>query len=75
MRNAIIGLKELRANTDTYIEAVKKGRSFIVVRKSKPIFRIAPPDLWGDEGEWETLVDFKGTLGRGFSAQSLIAKL
>ena len=32
---------------------------FTVVRRSKPIFNITPVDEWGDEGKWETLVDFK----------------
>ena len=40
----IVGLKELRENIDTYIEGVKKGRSFIVVRKSKPVFKISSLD-------------------------------
>ena len=29
---SIVGLKELRENINTYINAVKKGRSFIVVK-------------------------------------------
>ena len=38
--NTIIGLKELRQNTEKYIGAVKRGRSFTVVRRSKPIFKV-----------------------------------
>ena len=55
----IVGLKELRENMDSYISGVEKGRSFIVVRRSRPIFRLAPIDVWGDEGVWEKVVDFK----------------
>ena len=38
--HSIVGLKELRENIDSYISAVEKGRSFVVVRKSKPVFKI-----------------------------------
>ncbi len=40
----IIGLKELRENMDTYISKVSKGESFIVVRRSKPVFKISMPE-------------------------------
>lgn len=40
MENTIVGLKELRGNINTYVSKVKKGDSFIVVRKSKPLFKI-----------------------------------
>jgi antitoxin (DNA-binding transcriptional repressor) of toxin-antitoxin stability system len=54
----IIGLKELRENTATYIREVSRGRSFIIMQRSKPIFSISPVDVWSDEGSWETAVDF-----------------
>jgi antitoxin (DNA-binding transcriptional repressor) of toxin-antitoxin stability system len=38
----IIGLKELRLNTESYIAQVKKGVSFIVMRKSEVVFLISP---------------------------------
>ena len=56
--NKIIGLKELRENTEKYVSQIKKGKSFTVVRRSKPLFKITPVDEWGDEGTWETVVDF-----------------
>ena len=55
---SIIGLKEFRENMEKYISEVKKGRSFTVVRKSKPIYNVVPHDVWGDEGIWETVIDF-----------------
>ena len=58
MKNSIIGLKDLRENTESYIAKIKRGRSFVVVKKSKPVFKITPVDEWGDEGVWETVVDF-----------------
>jgi len=48
----------LRENAGKYISAVEKGRTFTVVRRSKPIFNIIPVDEWGDEGKWETVIDF-----------------
>ena len=54
----IIGLKELRENTAEYIREVARGRSFIIMQRSKTIFSISPVDWWGDEGTWETAVDF-----------------
>lgn len=54
----IINFKELRENAEVYIREVDKGESFLVMRRSTPIFKITPVDKWGDEGNWETLVDF-----------------
>ena len=55
----IIGLKELRENTETYIKRVQKGESLIVMRRSLAVFRISPPYEDSDdvESEWETVVD------------------
>jgi len=39
MKNNIVGLKELRENIENYIAQVKKGKSFIVVRRSKPVLK------------------------------------
>lgn len=72
MRN-IIGLKELRENADTFISQVKRGKSFMVVRRSKPIFRIVPPDE--TDGAWETVVDFTEVYKDGIPARQLLKKL
>jgi len=73
MKNVIIGLKELRENADAFISQVEKGKSFIVVRRSKPIFKIAPPDE-ADE-LWETVVDFTKIKKGGISARTLLSRL
>ena len=73
MKNAIIGLKELRENTDTFISQVERGKSFIVVRRSKPVFKITPPDE-ADE-LWETVVDFTEFYKNGVPAKQLLKKL
>jgi len=74
MGTAIIGLKELRNNTEKYISAVKRGRSFTVVRRSRPIFRVSPEpvDKWGDEGVWETILDLRCEPNGGIEAGKLL---
>jgi len=54
-KEKIIGVKELRNNLDDYISLVNKGRTFTVVKRSKPVFKITPID---DEDQWETIIDF-----------------
>lgn len=75
MRNSILGLKELRENTENYISQVKKGKSFVVVRRSKPIFKITPIDDFGDEGIWENVVDFTKFNKNGITAKNLLKRL
>jgi prevent-host-death family protein len=69
-QNNIVGLKELRENMESYIAKVKRGDSFVVVRKSKPIFRIAPAD--DEESLWETIVDFTKIKKGGVKAQEVL---
>lgn len=54
----IIALKEFRLNTKKYIDASAQGHSFIVVKRSRPVFRIEPM-----EEQWETIADFSKTGG------------
>lgn len=68
----IIGLKELRENIDSYIAGVARGKSFIVVRRSKPVFKIAPPD---EEELWETVIDFTRIRKGGVPAEEVLARL
>lgn len=69
----IVGLKELRENTDVYINAVEKGKSFVVVRKSKPIFKISSPSE-ADE-LWEQVIDFTKIKKGGINIDRLLARL
>ena len=71
----IIGLKELRENTATYISEVKKGKSFVVMRKSKPLFRIAPVENEDDESLWETVIDFTKFKKGGVPLKEFLAAL
>ena len=49
----IIALKDLRLHAQSYINAVTRGESFIVVKRSRPAFRMGPI-----EDPWETVADF-----------------
>lgn len=72
MQNSIVGLKELRENINSYISQINKGRSFMIVRKSKPLFKIVPPET---EEQWETLVDFTAINKNGISGKKILTEL
>lgn len=71
----IVGLKELRENTEKYIAEVKRGRSFTVVRRSKPVFRVSPIDEWGDGGMWEAVADFREIEPSGVATRDVLKTL
>ena len=73
MENAIVGLKELRENMEKYASLIKKGRSFIVVKRSKPLFKISSIDE--DDGLWETVIDFTRLRKGGIPAEELLDRL
>ena len=71
--HSIVGLKELRENIDSYINAVEKGRSFVVVRKSKPVFKIS--SLEESDELWEKIVDFTKIRKGGIGINQLLVRL
>jgi len=75
IKQNIIGLKDLRLNASKYIERVQKGHSFLVMKRSNPIFRMEPVDEWGDEGTWEKVVDFTKIKKDGVPAADVLAAL
>jgi antitoxin (DNA-binding transcriptional repressor) of toxin-antitoxin stability system len=66
-----IGLKDLRLNVERYAKAVEKGESFIVMRRSKPLFVINPI---GGEG-WEEVIDFTKIRKGGIDVRDLLKRL
>lgn len=66
----IVGLKELRQNFEKYAVLVKKGKTLIVVKRSKPVFRLAPL-----EEEWEEVVDFTKIRRGGVSIKDILSRL
>lgn len=73
MKTQILGLKELRENMQKYASLTEKGQSFIIVKKSKPLFKISSFDE--DEGLWETAIDFTKIKKGGIPAEELLACL
>jgi antitoxin (DNA-binding transcriptional repressor) of toxin-antitoxin stability system len=72
MIEKIVSLRELRENTGTYISEVGKGRSFVVMKKSKPIFRLSPID---EESVWEEVIDFTKLRRGGVPLDELLTRL
>ena len=72
MKIHILGLKELRENVQKYASLVERGESFIVVKKSKPLFKIVPPE---SEDQWETVIDFTQINKNGVDAEKILKAL
>jgi len=67
--NNIIPFKDFRLNAEKYIKALEKGMSFVVVKRSKAIFRLEPV---GEK--WETLIDFtNGGKNKGMNINKFIS--
>ena len=66
----IVGLKELRQNFDKYATIVKKGKTLIVIKRSRPVFRLVPL-----EEEWEEVIDFTKIRKGGVSAKEILSRL
>jgi len=68
----IIGLKKFRQNIDVFARGVKSGKKFIVVRRSKPLFKIMPIE---DEENWEEIIDFTKIRRGGVNINEVLARL
>jgi antitoxin (DNA-binding transcriptional repressor) of toxin-antitoxin stability system len=68
----IVGLKDFRMDVEKYANAVEKGASVVVARKSKPLFRLSPVN---DDTEWEAVVDFTKIKKGGIHINDLLNRL
>lgn len=66
----IVALKDFRLNAQSYINKVAKGESFVVVKRSRPAFRMEPI-----EDQWETIADFSDLPGGGIRLEEFITRL
>lgn len=66
-----VGLKELRQNLEKYAREVQKGRSYLVMRHSKPLFVIGPVN----EGRWEMVIDFTKLKKGGIDIDDLLSRV
>ncbi|HLD86222.1 MAG TPA: type II toxin-antitoxin system prevent-host-death family antitoxin [Patescibacteria group bacterium] len=69
----IVGLKELRQDPGRYANLVKQGQSFLVVKRSKPLFRLSPVEA--EDELWEEAVDFTKIKRGGVAINELLARL
>jgi len=67
----IIGLKDLRQKMSEYAEKVKAGKSFIVVKRSKPLFKITSIE----EETWEPVIDFTKIKKGGIDIDDILLRL
>lgn len=69
--NNIVGLKELREHMERYTRLIEKGESIVVVKKSKPLFRMSPVE----SEEWEEVVDFTKLKKGGVAIKDLLSRV
>jgi prevent-host-death family protein len=67
-----VGLKELRQNVAKYAKKVKSGHSFVVMKHSRPLFKISPLE---DDARWEEVIDFTKIKKGGIDIDDLLARL
>ncbi|MBI3632842.1 MAG: type II toxin-antitoxin system Phd/YefM family antitoxin [Candidatus Vogelbacteria bacterium] len=72
MKTKIVGLKDLRENIDSWINKVSRGESFLVMRKSAPVFKIVPAE---EDEQWETVADFTEIHKNGVSGKDILRAL
>jgi len=70
MKN-IVALKTLRENMQEYAQKVQGGRSFIVFKRSKPLFKISPIE----DDLWEEVIDFTKIKRGGVNIEELLQRL
>lgn len=70
----IVGLKEFREKLPAYEKKVAEGVSFVVVKKSRPIFRVSPVDQQSDD-LWEEVIDFTKFKKGGVAIEDLLSRL
>jgi prevent-host-death family protein len=69
---SIIGLKELRDRLPEFIERVEQGKSFVIVKHSKPVFKMSPVE---EEELWEPVVDFTSIKAGGVDIEDILSRL
>lgn len=69
-----VGVKELRLNMDKVAKQVKRGDEVIVMKHNQPLFKLSKvKDPWGDEGEWESVIDFTKIRKGGVPFEEVLA--
>ncbi len=69
----IVGVRDLRKNLESYISQIAQGRSFIVVKRSKPVFIITP--IGAGDDTWEEIVDFTKIKKGGVKIEEILSRM
>jgi len=67
----LLTLNELRQKMPLYVKKISQGQSFVVYKKSRPIFNITPVE----NEEWEEVVDFTKIKKGGVQIAELLSRL
>ena len=69
----LLSLKDFRTQLTKYADRVsKKGDSFVILKRSKPVFKVVPIN---HEEEWETVIDFTEIDPKGVPFSKVIKAL
>jgi len=68
----LVSLKELRLNMEKYVNQVKSGKSFIVLKQSKPLFKVSPIN---ESDDWEEVINFTKIKKGGVNIDELLTVL
>ena len=68
----IISLKDFRLNVQSYADKIKKGESFLVIKQSKPLFKVVSVV---EKGQWEEVVDFTKIKKGGVNISEILKRL
>ncbi len=67
----IVNLKNLRENMGDYVKKISQGKTFIVFKQSKPLFKLSPIN----EDRWEEVVDFTKIKKGGVNIDEILSRL
>ena len=68
----IVALNDLRLKMNYYAEQVKDGNSFVIVKRSNPLFKIVPIE---SEDKWEEVIDFTKINKGGINIDDILQRL
>lgn len=72
IKDNLITIKELREEMPAIINKISRGGEFLVLKKSKPVFRLSSPE---NDDNWETVIDFTKIKKGGVRIDDLIKAL
>ncbi len=68
----IVPIKDFRKNLAHFADLAEQGVEIIVIRRSKPAFKVIPLAKDEEDVQWETLIDFTEEYPGGIPAEKLL---